>query len=80
MFWAKKGDTFWQSTFVVLYEERLTYEMLSENIDRYKWSLLISQLFSDIGFIIEILRFNLLMKINFSIDYIEIFNIPLQTW
>ena len=41
----KKGDTLWQNIFLVLYKKELTYEMLSENIDSFKSTLLVGQVF-----------------------------------
>ena len=38
----------------------LVYEILSDNIDGYKWIPLIGHLFPDTGFIIEILRISLM--------------------
>ena len=46
----------------------MTHQMLSNNIDGYKWAPLVGQLISDVSLIIEILRINFLIRIYFSID------------
>ena len=46
------------------------YELLLDNIDGYKCTLLVGQLFIDVGLIIEILRIKFLIRMYFSIGYI----------
>ena len=68
---SKEGGTLWQNSILVIYKKEVTYEILSDNIDGYKCTLLVGQLLLDVHFIKDILRIKFLMRIYYSISYIE---------